>query len=150
MKLRIYLIIFILLLIGIGYYLSTGHFSSGERAGTISKLSERGYIFKTNEGVLNEGGYSGETGTLTPRYWEFSAIDDSVVVKLQQALSTGERVTLKYKEKFFQFAWNGDTKYFVTDVVFLPKKEEPKIEVIPAPASPTTPVDTAAKAIESI
>lgn len=150
MKLKIYLLIFLLLLVGVGYYLSTGYFSKGERAGTISKLSERGYIFKTNEGVLNEGGYSGETGTLTPRYWEFSAIDDSVVVKLQEALSTGERVTLKYHEKFFQFAWNGDTKYFITDVVFLPKKVEPKVEILPEPQNIQTPADTTTKPAVSV
>jgi hypothetical protein len=150
MKLKIYLLIFLLLLVGVGYYLSTGYFSKGERAGTISKLSERGYIFKTNEGVLNEGGYSGETGTLTPRYWEFSAIDDSVVVKLQEALSTGERVTLKYHEKFFQFAWNGDTKYFITDVIFLPKKAEPKVEILPEPQNIQAPTDTTTKTAVSI
>jgi hypothetical protein len=136
------LIIIILILAFVGWYVSTGYFSSGERAGTISKLSERGYIFKTNEGVLNEGGYSGETGTLTPRYWDFSAIEDSVVLKLKTALSSGERITLVYHEKFLKFPWNGDTKYFIIDVLFLPKRVEPVVpsEVIPSPV--TTPVDT--------
>jgi hypothetical protein len=94
--------------------------------------------------VLNEGGYSGETGTLTPRYWDFSAKEDSVVAKLKTALSSGERVTLVYHEKFVKFPWNGDTKYFIIDVLFLPKKVETVVpaEVIPAPI--TTPVDTAA------
>jgi hypothetical protein len=136
------LIIIILILAFVGWYVSTGYFSSGERAGTISKLSERGYIFKTNEGVLNEGGYSGETGTLTPRYWDFSAIEDSVVLKLKSALSSGERITLVYHEKFLKFPWNGDTKYFIIDVLFLPKRVEPVVpqEIIPSPV--TTPVDT--------
>jgi hypothetical protein len=136
------LIIIILILAFVGWYVSTGYFSSGERAGTISKLSERGYIFKTNEGVLNEGGYSGETGTLTPRYWDFSAIEDSVVLKLKTALSSGERITLVYHEKFLKFPWNGDTKYFIIDVLFLPKRVEPVVpqEIIPSPV--TTPVDT--------
>ena len=140
---KLILIIILLILALVGWYISTGYFSSGERAGTISKLSERGYIFKTNEGVLNEGGYSGETGTLTPRYWDFSAKEDSVVAKLKIALSSGERVTLVYHEKFVKFPWNGDTKYFIIDVLFLPKKVEPVVpaEVIPAPI--TTPVDTA-------
>ena len=127
---KLILILILLLLVFIGWYISTGYFSSGERAGTISKLSERGYVFKTNEGVLNEGGYSGETGTLTPRYWDFSAKEDSVVEKLKIALSTGERITLHYQEKFLKFPWNGDTKYFITDVTFLPK---------PAPVAPVAP-----------
>jgi hypothetical protein len=92
--------------------------------------------------VLNEGGYSGETGTLTPRYWDFSAIEDSVVLKLKTALSSGERITLVYHEKFLKFPWNGDTKYFIIDVLFLPKRVEPVVpqEIIPSPV--TTPVDT--------
>ena len=138
---KVILIIVLLILALIGWYISTGYFSSGERAGTISKLSERGYVFKTNEGVLNEGGYSGETGTLTPRYWDFSAKDDSVVAKLKHALSTGERVTLVYHEKFVKFPWNGDTKYFIVDVLFLPKKVEPQPEQI-LPPPPPTPIDT--------
>jgi hypothetical protein len=139
---KLILIIVLLILAFVGWYVSTGYFSSGERAGTISKLSERGYIFKTNEGVLNEGGYSGETGTLTPRYWDFSAIEDSVVLKLKSALSSGERITLVYHEKFLKFPWNGDTKYFIIDVLFLPKRVDPVVpqEIIPSPV--TTPVDT--------
>ena len=139
---KLILIIVLLILAFVGWYVSTGYFSSGERAGTISKLSERGYIFKTNEGVLNEGGYSGETGTLTPRYWDFSAIEDSVVLKLKTALSSGERITLVYHEKFLKFPWNGDTKYFIIDVLFLPKRVDPVVpqEIIPSPV--TTPVDT--------
>ncbi len=131
MKFRITLLIILLLLIGVGYYLTAGYYSTGERAGTISKLSERGYIFKTYEGMLNEGGYSGETGTLTPRYFEFSCKIDTTIIKLQRALKTGERATLKYSEKFFQFPWNGDTKYFITDVEFLPQPVQPVQQVLP-------------------
>lgn len=140
MKFRIFLFLLLLVLIGAFYYISTGYFSSGERAGTLSKLSERGYVFKTFEGVLNEGGYSGETGTLQPRYWDFSAKEDSVVTKLRKALNTGERVTLHYQEKFVKFPWNGDTKYFVIDVVFLPQPRQPQYqsypERVPSPETP--------------
>lgn len=131
MKFRIFLIVLLVLLIGIFWYISTGYFSSGERAGTLSKLSERGYIFKTYEGVLNEGGYSGETGTLQPRYWDFSASSDSVIADLRKALNTGERVTLVYQEKFVKFPWNGDTKYFVVDVLFLPVPKVPEYRDYP-------------------
>jgi hypothetical protein len=49
---------------------------------------------------------------------------------------------LVYHEKFVKFPWNGDTKYFIIDVLFLPKKVEPAppVQVLPAPVS--TPVDT--------
>lgn len=138
MKLKITFFIIFIILGLLGWYIGTGYFSSGERAGTISKLSERGYVFKTNEGVLNEGGYSGEIGTLTPRYWDFSAKQDSVVIKLKEALSSGERVTLKYHEKFLQFPWNGDTKYFIIDVLFIKKPTPPSVDKI----SETTIIET--------
>lgn len=120
-KFKVFLVVFLLLFLAVFWYVATGHYSSGDRAGTISKLSERGYVFKTYEGVLNEGGYSGETGSLQARYWDFSAKDDKIVEDLKRALATGERITLHYEEKFFQFPWNGDTKYFITEVKFLPK-----------------------------
>ena len=145
-KFKITLIVLLIFTLLVGWYVSSGYYSKGERAGTISKLSEKGYVFKTHEGVLNEGGYSGETGTLQPRYWDFSAKEDSVVNKLRQAMQTGERVTLTYHEKFFQFAWNGDTKYFIVDVVFLPKPQQPIYEQLPQPTPPaeivTPPADT--------
>jgi hypothetical protein len=142
MKFKITLFIILGLLVGVVYYLTAGYYSKGERAGTISKLSERGYVFKTYEGMLNEGGYSGETGTLTPRYFEFSCKVDTVVTKLQKALKTGERVTLHYSEKFFQFPWNGDTKYFIDNVEFLTQSSAPvplsaHVQVIPAPSDST-------------
>lgn len=154
MKFRVFLIIFVLILLGVGYYLSFGYYSQGERAGTISKLSERGYVFKTYEGVLNEGGYSGETGTLTPRYWDFSANDDAVIKDLRRAMQTGERITLTYHEKFFKFPWNGDTKYFIVKVTFLPKANNPVYENFPEhpETAPTTtqPADSVAAPKESV
>lgn len=140
-KFKIFLFILLLVFLGVLWFVSTGYYSSGDRAGTISKFSERGYVFKTFEGQLMEGGYSGETGSLSPRYWDFSTKQDSVVNKIRQGLATGERVTLIYQEKFVRFPWNGDTKYIVTDVQFLPKIEkiEPR-RVLPSP--PETEGDT--------
>lgn len=135
-KFKISLLVIILLLLAVGWYVSAGYYSKGERAGTISKLSEKGYVFKTHEGVLNEGGFSGETGTLQPRYWDFSAKEDSVVNKMREAMQTGERVTLTFQEKFFKFPWNGDTKYFIVDVAFLPKVEQPVYQQAPLPLPP--------------
>ncbi len=132
-KFKIFLVVFFLLLLGVLWFVSTGYYSSGERAGTISKFSERGYIFKTWEGQLMEGGYSGDTGSLSPRFWDFSAKNGEVVEKVRKALSTGERVTLQFEEKFVKFPWNGDTKYILTDVVFLEKPEVKREELLPPP-----------------
>jgi hypothetical protein len=144
MKLRITLLLILLIACAIFWYISTGYYSQGERAGTVSKFSEKGYVFKTYEGQLNEGGFSGETGTLTPRYWDFSTNADSVVSKLKTSLSTGERITLVYQEKFVKFPWNGDTKYFITDVLFLKRPQPPVYENYqqPVPQAPVYPNDT--------
>lgn len=94
-------------------------YSSGERAGTISKFSHRGYLFKTYEGELNVGGFSGQTGNLTPQIWLFSVPENEKVVKvLDEAVTSGKRVKLRYEEHLFSFFWVGDTKYYVIDAAF--------------------------------
>lgn len=116
MRLFTVLAIFFLLVFGVFYYLTVWSYSDGERAGTVSTFSRRGYVFKTYEGVLNVGGFSGETGSLTPQYFSFSVEDDSVATKINDAIRTGKRVTLHYEEKLVRLPWNGETKYFVTEV----------------------------------
>ncbi len=145
MRGKIILFVFLALVIGVLYYLSAGHYSSGERAGTISKFSDRGFVFKTWEGMLNEGGYADGTGAMNRKEWDFSvsASNDSSIAKLQNALRTGERITIKYEEKFFQFPWNGDSKYFVKDVLFI---GSPSVAPTPA-ASAVQRIDTIRKVV---
>jgi hypothetical protein len=136
---------FLLIIFGIVYYLTAWSYSDGERAGTISKYSRRGFVFKTWEGVLNVGGFSGETGSLTPQYFDFSVKDDSVAQRINQAVKTGQRVTLHYEEKLVKLPWNGETKYFVVGVeVVEPQYRygvpgQPIYPNQPAPQTPSTP-----------
>ncbi|MGL4630830.1 MAG: hypothetical protein ACRCVT_06435 [Leadbetterella sp.] len=116
---KIYILIAILVVIGLAYFISSWQYSDGTRAGTVSKISKKGYIFKTVEGELNVGGFSGETGSMITNIWKFSVDNDSVYTLLKKAQSTGERVTLSYDENLFKFVWNGDTKYMVKGVEFL-------------------------------
>ncbi len=111
-----YFLGFVLLVVGILYLLSLWSYSDGERAGTVSKFSHRGYVFKTWEGTLNVGGYSNGTGSMTPQPFDFSVINDSVANQINEAVKTGQRVTLHYEQKLFKLPWNGDTQYFVTRV----------------------------------
>lgn len=112
----LYFLLFFLVVFGLLYALTGWSYSDGERAGTVSKFSRRGFIFKTYEGVLNVGGFSGETGSLTPQYFDFSVKDDAVAAQVTQAVKTGQRVTLHYEEKILKFPWNGETKYYITSV----------------------------------
>ncbi len=112
----LYFLLFLLVVFGVLYALTGWSYSDGERAGTVSKFSRRGFVFKTYEGVLNVGGFSGETGSLTPQYFDFSVDNDAVATQITQAVKTGQRVTLHYEEKILKFPWNGETKYYITDV----------------------------------
>lgn len=121
----LYFLLFLLVVFGVLYALTGWSYSDGERAGTVSKFSRRGFIFKTYEGVLNVGGFSGETGSLTPQYFDFSVKDDAIAAQVTQAVKTGQRVTLHYEEKIIKFPWSGETKYYITAV-----------EIIGSPARP--------------
>ncbi|RIV26968.1 hypothetical protein DYU11_01210 [Fibrisoma montanum] len=121
----LYFLLFLLVVFGVLYVMTGWSYSDGERAGTVSKFSRRGYVFKTYEGVLNVGGFSGETGSLTPQYFDFSVKDEAVAKEITEAVRTGQRVTLHYEEKLFRLPWNGDTKYYITDVDIVGPAQRP-------------------------
>jgi hypothetical protein len=121
----LYFLLFLLVLFGVLYALTGWSYSDGERAGTVSKFSRRGYLFKTYEGVLNVGGFSGETGSLTPQYFDFSVKDENVAKQITDAVKTGQRVTLHYEEKILRFPWNGETKYYITSVEVVGSPQRP-------------------------
>ncbi len=144
MRKWIFLIIFLAILAGILYYVSFGSYSEGRRAGFVLKLSKKGYVFKTYEGELRIGGlYDGE-GVMNATEWAFSvsAKNQEAIQKLEEAIATGQRASLTYEEKFFVLPWNGDTKFFITNVEVL--RASPG--VLPyqnTPAPPIQPGDTA-------
>lgn len=90
-------------------------FSEGYRAGTLIKFSKKGYIFKTYEGELNQGGVSNTIpGTaLVNQIWTFSVKNEKVADELMKL--EGQTVRLQYKQYLKMFAWEGDTKYLVID-----------------------------------
>ncbi|GAB3178924.1 hypothetical protein [Telluribacter humicola] len=141
---RKWVILFVVLAVffGIFYYLTFGYYSEGKRGGFVVKLSKRGYLLKTYEGVLNVGGIYEGGGTLNAEQWDFSVggNNEKAIAKLEEAIKSGRRVSLTYQEKFFTFPWNGDTKYFVTDVelldVYAPSPANPMYQ---PPAPPQEP-----------
>ena len=120
-RLLILVVILLVLVIGLSFVAFNVSFSSGERAGTVSKFSHRGYVFKTYEGDLNVGGFSGNTGNLTPQIWSFSVDGDAEVAKkLEDAMLSGKRVRLHYEQKYFKLFWKGESEYFVTEIAEAP------------------------------
>ncbi len=109
----------------------------------MTRLSNRGYLFKTYEGELRMGGLFEGDGTMNSSQWVFSvsAKNKDAISKLEEAIKNGHRVSLTYEEKFFKLPWNGDTKFFVTDVEVLEtgrQQATPPPSTLPAP----TEIDT--------
>ncbi|HVD98796.1 MAG TPA: hypothetical protein VNB90_11385 [Cytophagaceae bacterium] len=117
-KVKIILVLIVLLIVGVFSYLLFGSYSEGERAGTLVKLSKKGYVFKTWEGELNTFMYVSDQAAASAavnNLWDFSVHDKNpeVIQIMQDAMLNGHRIKLYYREKYFKFPWNGDTKYFV-------------------------------------
>jgi hypothetical protein len=137
--------VFLAIIFGVLYYLTFGYYSEGKRGGFVTKLSNKGYLFKTYEGELRQGGLYEGDGSMNTSQWLFSVSgkNKDAITKLEEAIVTGSRVSLTFEEKFFRLPWNGDTKYFVTDVEVLQGSRQslPKAdEQLPAP----TEIDTTA------
>lgn len=108
---------FLLILIPVGFFALyiwaalTWVYSSGERAGYVQKLSNKGWICKTHEGELV---LVSMPGTQAEKFF-FTVRDDAVVKKINATV--GSRVRLIYEEhKGLPTSCWGETEYFVTDV----------------------------------
>jgi hypothetical protein len=83
-------------------------YSSGERAGWVQKLSNKGWVCKTWEGELALVSLPGSV----PEKFTFTIHDDAVAEQVTKAV--GKRVALHYEEKVgLPGSCFGDTRYFV-------------------------------------
>lgn len=86
-------------------------YSSGERAGYVQKLSEKGWVCKTFEGELI---LVSMPGTQAERFF-FTVRDKAVAKKINETV--GKRVRLIYEEHIgIPTTCFGETGYFVHDV----------------------------------
>ena len=86
-------------------------YSTGERAGFLQKVSNKGWICKTWEGELSLVAIPGAA----PEKFLFTVRDETVAQKVNAA--AGKRVTLNYEQhKGLPSSCFGDTEYFVVDV----------------------------------
>lgn len=116
-KLFIGLLVIGLLIIAATFLSTQLAYSEGDRAGVISKLSKKGYVFKTHEGELNVGA-QGQVGNMSNNLWQFTIEggDEKLSKDIEDAMTTGKRVKLHYEQRYMKFSWMGDTEYFVTSV----------------------------------
>lgn len=93
-------------------------YSSGERAGFVQKISEKGFVCKTYEGELV---LVTIPGTQAEKFF-FTAKNKAVFDKINQTI--GQRVRLLYKQhKWIPTSCIGDTEYFVYDVRLLEQQQ---------------------------
>ena len=116
-KLFIGLLVIALLGVFLTFLSTQMAYSEGDRAGVVSKLSKKGYIFKTQEGELNVGA-QGQVGNMVSNLWQFTVEsgNDKLSKDIEDAMTTGKRVKLHYEQRYMKFSWMGDTEYFVTKV----------------------------------
>ncbi len=112
-------------------------YSSGERAGWIQKLSDKGWVCKTWEGEL---ALVSMPGTANVEKFAFTAANDAVAADLVKLM--GKRVSLHYEEKVgLPTSCFGDTRHFVTRVTL-----SSETSLSPGVVVPTGRVDPAAPA----
>lgn len=93
-------------------------YSSGERAGFVQKISEKGFVCKTYEGELV---LVTIPGTQAEKFL-FTAKNKAVFDKINKTI--GQRVRLLYKQhKWIPTSCFGDTEYFVYDVRLLDQQQ---------------------------
>lgn len=115
-KLSIGLVLAAIVLGGLFILFSNFSYSDGTRAGKLIKISQKGHVFKTSEGQLKLGGIdlSNQEEGLSDT-WSFSVTDDKIYQQLENL--QGKNVKLRYKEIYRSMPWQGDTNYFITEVV---------------------------------
>lgn len=100
------------------YFICGMAYSEGTRSGILTKVSKKGYVFKTYEGELIVGGLNQGDGVILPAtVFKFSVPEKSVYDKLEA--DQGKKVVLHYKQVIKNFFWQGETDYFVHKVSFV-------------------------------
>lgn len=101
-------------------FLYFGTFSEGTRAGIIMKISKRGAIVKTWEGQMNLetfGAVKDATNIVTETFtFSIERGSQELIDELNAAALSGERVNLKYIERYISVFWRGDTKVFAVGI----------------------------------
>ena len=91
-------------------------YSSGQRAGYVQKMSRKGFVCKTWEGVL----YTDIAKGFRSDSFAFTVSNDSVAHRIESL--SGKRVTMHYEQHVYvPSSCFGDTEYFVTKVDSLPE-----------------------------
>lgn len=106
--------------VGFGLEGLMSEYSVGERNGYITKISEKGVVFRTHEGELQLG--VGQQASLQEPF-TFSVSDHKVLKQIQDAAGKNQRIKLHYRQ-WLVMPWRvGDSGYEITKVEFLPSEK---------------------------
>jgi hypothetical protein len=111
---RIFLSLVVLAALAVAYFyvVLKWSYSTGDRAGWIQKLSDKGWVCKTWEGEL---ALVSLPGSATVEKFAFTVRDDAVAAEIVKVM--GRRVTLHYEEKVgLPTSCFGETRHYVTGV----------------------------------
>ena len=114
---RIFIVSLLVIVFGLWiFYLICGiTYSEGTRSGILTKVSKKGFVFKTFEGEINIGGINQGDGTIMPAtVFKFSVYDEKTYHKLDSM--QGKKVVVTYKQVLKNFFWQGESDYFIHDV----------------------------------
>ena len=105
------LVVLLLLLAAYFWLALSWSYSTGDRAGWVQKLSNKGWVCKTWEGELALVSLPGTT----PEKFTFTIWNEAVARQVASVM--GKRVSLHYEEKVgLPGSCFGDTRYYVTGV----------------------------------
>ena len=107
-----------------GYFIANMSYRKGEKSGYLISVSQRGYLFKTYEGVLRTQTFESlDTPNVTrAENWSFSVKGDSLYQQLLQY--QGKGVRLQYAEQIKALPWQGESDYFVEGFKPIPPRLE--------------------------
>jgi hypothetical protein len=130
----------LLALVGLYFWAAfSWSYASGERAGWVQKLSNKGWLCKTWEGELALVSLPGTT----PEKFLFTIWDDDVAAQVTRAM--GKRVSLHYEEKVgLPGTCFGDTRHYVTGVAI--SEEIPLAAGVMVPTQPASAASAASAA----
>jgi hypothetical protein len=135
---RVVLPLLVLLLLAALYLFAVTRwsYSSGERAGWVQKLSNKGWVCKTWEGELSMVSMPGAT----PEKFAFTVTDNAVAERITKAM--GKRVSLHYDQRVgLPGSCFGETRYYVDNI-----SVSDEITLTPGVVVPTAPVAAPAAA----
>ena len=92
-------------------------FGEGVKAGNLTFVIYKGYVFKTYEVKIIQAGFTGRNNTTSIQSYEFefSITDENIADSLMRC--GGRDVELHYKEYLGALPWRGMQKYVVDGII---------------------------------